>query len=239
MWFGAQDGVRDRALQLLEQGRTAEAIPLLERAAEADGKNAIAWKALGVAYASLKDYTAAEPAFGKACRLAPQLADACYFHARALYALDRFEESLAALSRVGAGWRIRLAAGQALEGLGRREEAEKSLRDAVAQVRYADPGPGVALGLFLLRSGRATEAQAPLEEVAGRFPNSADAHTILARVLLERNAFDQAVPHLERALALQPDSSQAHLLLARAYVRQGRTSDAQPHFDAAARGTVP
>ena len=70
-------------------------------------------------------YDLAEPAFGQACRLASKLADACYFQARALYALNRFEASLATMRKAGTGARVRLGEGQALEALGRSRTQKK------------------------------------------------------------------------------------------------------------------
>ncbi len=235
----AQISDYDRGVALFQKGEYAAAIPFLTRATQARPEDAQAWKALGVAYAAQSLYREAEPAFHRACDLNPKLEDACYYYGRALYALDRYAPSLevleAAANRQPNAWRIRLGIAQALEAVGRSDEAEKSFRKAVALCRDSDPGPGVALGLFLVRQGRFREATSPLEEVLKRFPNSADAHIHLGRALLEAENFAGAIPHLERAVALSPASAQAHLLLAKAYLRDGRAAEAQPHFEAAAR----
>lgn len=236
----AQISDYDRGVALFKNGEYAAAVPFLTRATEVRPNDAQAWKALGVAYAAQFLYRQAEPAFRRACELNPRLEDACYYDGRALYALDRFAPSLevleAAAGRQPNSWRVRLGIAQALEALGRAEEAEKAFKKALSMCRDSDPGPGVALGLFLVRQGRFGEATVPLQEVLKRFPNSADAHIHLGRALLEAGNVADAVPHLERAVALAPDSAQAHLLLAKAYVRAGRAAEAQPHFEAAARG---
>lgn len=216
----------------IARGDLPGAIAALTRATQQDSANAKAWKALGVAYASSGQYAAAEPAFGQACKLAPKLEDACYYHARALYALNRFEPSLAALAHAGNGWRVRLAAAQAEEALGRDAEAEAHYR---AALKAPDPSPAAAFGQFLIRQGRSKEARAVLEPSVERFPNNAASRIQLARVLLEANEAQSAIQHLERAVAAAPTSSQAHLLLAKAYTRAGRTAEARPHFEAAAR----
>ena len=190
-------------------------------------------KALGVAHSILSQYELAEPAFAQACRLAPKLADACYFHGRALYALNRFEASIAALEKAGGSAKVRLGIGQALEALGRFDQAERAMREATANSN--DPAASVALGLLLLRTARAAQAEAILTGTLRRFPQSAEANLGLGRALMERAAVDLAIPHLERAVSLTPESAQAHLLLAKAYMRVGRDKDAQPHFEAAAR----
>ena len=194
------------------------------------------WKALGVVYAARREYASAEPPLRRACELDAKAEDACYFHARALYALDRYDASLRSLDRDGRGiWKVRLARAQALEAMGNADRADKEFRESVALCRGIDAGPGVAYGLFLVRQGRAAEAIAPLEEVLKRFPGSADAHTYLGRALLESGRLTEAIPHLERAVALAPASAQAHLLLAKAYVRSGRAGDAEGHFELAAK----
>lgn len=225
-----------RGVELFEKGEFAAAVPYLQRAVKAAPEDAKVWKALGVSYAAQGLYFEAEPALRRACEEAPGLLDACYFYARTLYALDRFEPSLAVLQRiVPRPWKVRVAMGQSLEASGRGEEAERELRAAVAESQGLSPQPGTALGLFLVRQGRFAEAVAPLEEVVRRHPGAAEAHLHLGRALVEQGRMDAAVRHLERAVALNGTSAQAHLLLAKAYVRMGRAADAQPHFDAAAK----
>jgi tetratricopeptide (TPR) repeat protein len=232
----AQGSDYDHGVALFERGDVAAAVPYLARAAQQHPRNAQAWKALGVSYAAQKMYREAEGSLHRACRLDPKLEDACYFYARALYALDRFEESLAALGRADhESWKVQLGMAQALEALSRAAEAEKAFHRAVDLARGNDPRPGVGLGLFLIRQGRSAEAIPIFEEVVARFPNAADAHLNLGRALFEENRAADAVPHLERAVALDPSSAQAQLLLAKAYVRTGRAAEAQAHFAAAAR----
>ena len=228
-----------QGVALIEKGQFSAAVPLLTRATQARPRDAQAWKALGVAYAAQQLYSDAEPVFRRACELDARLADACYYHGRALYALDRYEASLRALElaqRADANsWKVHLGVAQALEALGRAAEAEKKFRQALSLCRNTDSQPGIAYAHFLLRQGRVTEATAPLEEVLKRFPTSAEANTHLGRALLEQGNVTGAIQHLERAVAADPSSAQAHLLLAKGYVRAGRTAEAQPHFDAAAR----
>ena len=230
VWFALQISPLNQAIALLEQGRPAEAIPILSSLIKSNPHDPVVWKALGVAHATLNQYELAEPAFAEACKLAPKLADACYFQGRALYALNRFEASLKALEQAPSSSKVKLGVGQALEALGRFDEAEHALQEAQ---NPTDPGPSVALGLLYLRTGRTPQAEQILTTTVARFPNSVDARVHLARALLERQAIDLAIAQLERALVLAPDNAQAHLLLAKAYMRQGRDKDAKPHFEAA------
>lgn len=228
-----------RGVELFEKGQLQAALPFLTRATETYPRDARTWKALGVAYAAQRLYDLAEAPFRRACELDPHLDDACYFYARALYALDRFEPSLQVLKGAAArdprSWKISLATAEALEALGQSQEAEKEFRSSLSLVRNNDPAPGVAYGLFLIRQGRFEAAVAPLEEVLKRFPGSAGAHIQLGRVLLEQANVAGAILHFEQAVSVQPDSAQAHLLLGKSYVRAGRAREAQPHFRAAER----
>jgi protein O-GlcNAc transferase len=232
----AQASDYDLGVARFEKGDLAGAVPFLTRAAAARPKDAQVWKALGVAYAAQKMYREAERPLARSCELDRTLEDACYFYARALYALDRYEPSIQVLRRVGGNsWKVQLGMAQALEALGRADDAERQFRLSRETSRGNDPGPGIGFGLFLMRQGRSAEAIPVLDEVLQRFPNSADAHTYLGRALLDNGRAEDAIPHLERAVALAAGSAQAHLLLAKAYVRQGRAEQAQAHFDAAAK----
>jgi len=224
----------EQGVALIEKGQFEAAIPLLTRAVAARANDARVHKALGVAHAARGEYDLAEPAFARACHLDSKLQDACYYQGRALYALNRFEPSIDALRKAAAGWRVSLGIAQALEALGRASEAEPEFRKALAMCRDVDPQPGVAWGQFLIRQGRQGEALAPLEAVLTRFPKSAEAHTHLGRVWLDRGDHAAAITHLKQAVASDPRSAQAHLLLAKAYVLAGRPADAQPHFQEAA-----
>ncbi|MFN7920202.1 MAG: tetratricopeptide repeat protein [Bryobacteraceae bacterium] len=222
----------DEAVALIEKGNPQGAIPMLEQLTRADAKDARAWKALGVAFASMQRYSEAEPAFAQACSLAPLLLDACYYHGRALYALNRFDASLVALRRAlpfDRSWKLQLAIAQSAEGLGDAKAAEEAYRAASDR----DPSAGAAYGQFLIRQGRWDEAESALRKVVERFPASAAGLTHLGRALLHRDRTTDAIALLERAVAASPNSAQPHLLLANAYVRAGRAADAQPHFEKA------
>ena len=225
----------EQGIALIEKRQFDAAIPLLTRAAAARPGDAQVHKALGVAHAARNDYELAEPAFGRACELDAKLLDACYYHGRALYALNRFEAALAALRRAPEGWRVSVGIAQAIEALDRPADAETEFRKALALCRDASPQPGVALSQFLIRQGRQAEAIEPLKAVLLRHPKSGEAHVLIGRVMLDRGQHQAAMEHLKQAVAIDPRSAQAHLLLANAYVKAGRPQDAKPHFEEAAQ----
>jgi tetratricopeptide (TPR) repeat protein len=219
--------------------QTPDDMAALAHAAEAAPRDARAWKALGAAYAAQGQYENALAPLRRACLLDASLENACYFEARALYALDRFEDSLQVLDYAvragGDSGEVRLGKAQALEALGRAASAEKEFHLAIDLSRPADTKATTAFGLFLIRRGRTEEAAAFLAKAVERSPASADTQMMLGRALLESGKASDAIPHLERAVALRPDFAQAHLLLAKAYVQTGRTHEAEAHFAKAAK----
>jgi Flp pilus assembly protein TadD len=229
--FLAQLPDYDQGVALFEKGDAVAALLFFDRAAKADPNNAQKWKALGAAQAALKQYSEAEQSFGRACKLDYKVPDACFFHARALYALDRYEEALAALQHADPrNWRARLARAESLDALGRATEAEQEYKQSHSLCGNADPKPAVGYAQFLVRQGRAGDSIALLRETVSTHSSNAEAHLWLGRALFETNKLPEALPHLEKAVALTPTSPQAHILLAKTLTRLGRPTEAQPHY---------
>jgi Flp pilus assembly protein TadD len=226
----------EQGVALFDSGQFAAALPFLDRAAKADPQNAQKWKAVGVTYAALKKYVDAEETLGRACRLDYKVPDACFFYARTLYALDRYEDSLAALEHADPrSWRARLARAVALEALSRPDRADAEFRESLTLCRNADPSPAAAYARFLIRQARAPEAIPVLQPTLAQHPHNPEAHLWLGRALFELGKFPESLPHLERAVALTPTSAQAHLLLAKTYIRLGRPTEAEPHLTLASK----
>ncbi|MDX1981698.1 MAG: tetratricopeptide repeat protein [Bryobacteraceae bacterium] len=213
-----QEGVR-----LAELGKWAEAREKFAAAAAASPGDAAAWKALGVSAGKLDDYAGAEEALHRACRLDAKLADACYYWARSLYVMNRFEEAVSALRQAmkveGGRARLWTALGEAHEAAGRPREAEAAFvkamslpYDAQARLRY---------GVFLYRAGRVEEAAVPLEEAVKRDPRFPAAAAELGRVYYQLGRFSDAARELERAVALDPGQETARLLLGKVRRVQG------------------
>jgi len=212
----------------LERGAVDESIPLLQSAAELAKTNAQYWKALGVAYATRQEHSLAAQAFGNACKLDPQLSDACYYHGRALYFADQYEAALAPLQTAlrydAQKDRADTALGQAHEALGRPREAERHFKAALERKGAWASQARLAYGKFLGREGRIDEALTQLR--AAISPETAEALTELARVLMQDGQAGEAALRLERALQLDPKLTASRLLLAKAYRRLGRNADA-------------
>lgn len=221
---------------LFRKGEIAEARPLLEKAVKLAPRHAGAAKALGAAYAAGEQYELAEPLLGRACALDRKEPDACYYHGRALYALNRFVPALAALDKAlphdRQPWRVHLALAQAHEALGNAAEAEPRFRLALREQRgqaAPDFDPRLHYGIFLLRQGRGEEALEMLGANARAHPRSSRAHAELGRALLQARRTEEAATALGRAVELEPRNWAAHLLLGKAYYRLGRADLGERH----------
>ncbi len=194
------------------------------------------WKQLGVKLATAGRLEPAAEAFAKACNLASEDEEACYFEGRTLFLLGRYQEArepldkaLRASHRVMPG-RVHRAAALNFVALDRAGDAERHFREAIRLSHGptgAEEDPRIDYGAFLFRQGR-TEAALPLLEQAVRAaPVSARAQTELGRVLLHLGRREAAAAALEKAVALDPQSSTSRLLLGRAYLELGRTAEAE------------
>jgi Flp pilus assembly protein TadD len=112
---------------LFQTGKFEEAAARFEQARQLTPQDARVLKALGTSYAAFGDHERASEPLERSCRIDSGLEDVCYYHARNLYALNRFESAIAVLRRLLRNdrhpWRIHLGIAQASEGLGRAEEA--------------------------------------------------------------------------------------------------------------------
>lgn len=222
------------AMDLLRQGRYAEARQSLEQVVAAEPHSAPAWQALGVAHAAQGDYPAAEPAFARACSLQPKLADACFYHGRALYLVNRFSEALAVLARLGSDRRRYRIEALCHDALGHWGQAEMLYRKAIDN----DPGgenPRIDYAVALARQGRALESVPLLEAALQQARQLPRVELEFGRILLQLDRLPDARAHLERAVFLAPHSAQAHLLLGRVYTRLGLLAEAAPHLEQGSR----
>ncbi len=205
------------------------------------------WKALGMKSIAAQELQAALPAFEKACDLDPKDEDTCYYYARTLFSLDRWDEARGAFDKaLRAASKPRLARvhrAMALNfmALGNTGEADRQFQRAVA----VNPGPGILredprvdYGAFLFRQGRLDEALPLLQQAVQAIPESARAHTELGRLWLHMGKLDAAAASLEKAVTLDPKSSAARLQLGRTYIQMGRVDEGQKQLQLAGSSTL-
>lgn len=184
---------------MADAGRYAEAIPLFEGAAAADGRQPAIELALGEALLNRGAHREAiahlETAFNQGFRVdvaGPLLV-------RAL-ALD-----------------------------GRGEEAARCLPRIPDSAASGPSAGDIALdlGTVALEHGGALEAIRWMRIAVSRSPNRSEAHEKLGLAFLLGGDAAGSVPHLERSRDLDPGSASAHLNLAAAYASVGRFAEAR------------
>ncbi len=203
------------------------------------------WKRLGLALAAEKKITAAVGPLTKACELDPKDEEACYYFARMLHALGRWDEACAPFEKALRAApkrmlaRVHRAVALNLMALGHTVEAEQHFKAAIAMRKDAESlpeDPRVDYGAFLFRQGRTDEALQLLRETVRDAPKSARAHAELGRVLLHSGKADAAVERLEQAIELDPSAPSIRLLLGRAYLQMGRVDEGQQQLQLANTG---
>jgi Flp pilus assembly protein TadD len=223
----------EAALAMVQGGRMADAVAALEKLAEGEPANARIWKLKGVAHAALGQMEFADHAFERACRLAPTLADACFYRLRSLYLLNRFEAALEWFGHVERDPRAERLRALCLDALGRWKEAEASYQRAV---RLAASGEDARIdyGMALVRQGKAEEALPLLRAAARHGSQTARAHAELGRALLQLDRLPEARTALESAVALDGTNATARLALGRVLQRLGLQEEAAKHLTAGA-----
>lgn len=226
-----------------QAGRFDAAAQAFFEAVRLDVKRADSWRLLGACQAARGQFELAEVPFRKACELDPKDPNNCYYLGRNYYALSRFEQALAAfdlaLKARGRTWRVHQGAGLALEALGRNEEAEKRLREAVRMLGNDPPGatdPRVDLGAFLVRAGRAAEALPFLEKAAAEKGAQGRAYFELGSALSEVDRNQEAAEKLRKAVQMDPSNWPAHLLLGKVCFRLGLAEEGRRHTEIGRRG---
>jgi Flp pilus assembly protein TadD len=228
---------------LFQQGRVADAAALFGQARQLAPNDARIVKALGVSHAALGDYERANEPLERACALDSNLADACYFYGRNLYALNRFGPALSILKKAlrsdAKPWRLHLAIAQALEGLGEGSNAEADYRKSVLLFEALpanergrpDFDPRVHYTTYLYRQGRLPDALRMAEQVTAAWPDYGRGHFEAGRILHQQGKLEEAAAALEKAVRAG-HGAPAHLLLGRVYLRLGRAEEAQRHLTA-------
>jgi tetratricopeptide (TPR) repeat protein len=224
-------------LALVEAGRHAEAIPLLEAASARTPDDAALLFALGRAYAGSQNPKGDEVA----ARLSQlPMGRPLWQHLQGLLhqrqgrhreALAAFEAARAAEPRLPG---LTLATGISLLSLGDEVKA----RDAFEQAHIQAPRDAVPvfyLGWVDERGGRLPSARAFAEQALAIDPELFEARAVFGRVLLLQGEFTEAARQL--AIAAQHDAEDASIryLLAQAYQRAGDRTAAAREFDEARR----
>jgi tetratricopeptide (TPR) repeat protein len=119
--------------------------------------------------------------------------------------------------------------GAALAGLGRLQEAESSLRQAIS-LNPDYPEPHGNLGMALKSLGRLDEAAAALRRAIALRPRWPEVLSKLGITLYEMGRLEEAEPVLHQAIALKPGFAEAQAYLAMTLKKLRRPDEAEIAF---------
>lgn len=204
--------LRNHARFLRNQGRDAEALPLLRELLASHAADVALWIELALVQAELGDHHASADAARRALALEPQRRVAWHALGNALQALEQSRGAAQAYARMIAlapdaadGWTL---LGGAQRRAGRADLAVDSFEQALSR---PDVTPGVAEARIgaLLDAGRSDEALAQAKALVEREPGNASALAVLADLVWEYGggaAPDKAAAAVfEHALATRLD----------------------------------
>ena len=226
----------DRALELANRGRYAEAIKVWEQALKIDPENPKAQNNLGIALVRTGQLPEAIAHLERAVELKPEYAEAHANLGEALSMAARTEEAMA-------HWRRAVELNPDLAGahasLGFALARKGSLDEAIAHWRKAvEIAPAMAgvennLGVALSAQGKYDEAVAHLRKGLESKPGDIEMQNNLAVALLHRRNIEEAVGLFEKVLAVEPGHAQAQYNLGVALMEKKSFDDAIRHFQAA------
>jgi tetratricopeptide (TPR) repeat protein len=147
---------------------------------------------------------------------------------------DAKEQLAAAFKANPKDARLALWLGKVEESLGNKTAAEQRYNDAIA---LADPKQVeavrayAALASLLASQGRASEAQAKLEQATAKLPPSATLERALGEVAAAQGHYEDAVSHFETALNRDPKDIGAQFRLAVTLRKMRKMTEAEAEFD--------
>ena len=226
----------DRAIELLEAGRLAEAETLCRQILSGEPERSGALLLLGVIKAQSGDPTAALPLITRSLGIAPDVPLGHFWHGMVLAQLGRGREALRGYQRA-----VELDPnfaeahynrGHLLFAMNRVEEAlaaferTAALRPAFIEAQCARAGA-------LSRLRRNAEALAELDAVVARHPYFTPALNIRSELLCEMDRLPESLADCERSLGLDPNQAAAHASRGRALSAMHRPAEALAAFDRA------
>ncbi len=198
------------------------------------GALAPAYLNLGILQAQAQRFTRAAELFEHAAALDPQNAKVAYSLGVTYFNAKHYDKAAEPLARALAAApgdadlrRMLALASLEADAPARAVDLLKDdpLRDTDASLQYA-------YGLALVRSNRATEAEALFSTLLTRHGDTPALHVVLGQAHAQQGDYDGATQSLQRALQLDPKVKEAHATLGLLYLKQGRLPDAAKELEA-------
>jgi predicted Zn-dependent protease len=222
---------RREALSLAQQGRFAEAEPLLQRVLERQGNDLAIVKALALGQLEANKLSEAELSLGRWCALRPNDAEPFRRRMDLRLRLKRLPEAIADGQRVlelePDQDTLRRQMAQWLKTTGRLTEAEQECRRCLER-QPKDPELLYLLAEIYQGQGRNAEAASILDPLVRNYPRFTAARLGRAILYYDANQPAQAIPLLRQVVAQDPAFQQiARYYLSLALDRTGQTDEAQ------------
>ncbi len=219
-----------RALSLMDQERSEEALPLLERLSEILPDNPIVNLSLARVYLALGRFAAAEQALHTVLTSDPDNIEARLLLGDLYARGGRGDDAVAILQEVMA-----LA-----EGTPQAEQAAERLKAVLLRramslleqetLTEAQLAAVIEDGVHLVGMSALNEARRIFHALLIRFPENGPAYFWLARINLNEGNDEAATAYLEQSLVHAPDNQDYRFLLAERYQAQSRFEEAEAAY---------
>jgi tetratricopeptide (TPR) repeat protein len=222
----------------LDQGRTDEALHLIDDAEHIAGPTALRAQIAGLAETARGQLTPAEKQFRQAIQLDPKFVAAHYFLARLLYTRNRFDdaiqESKATIALSPDFVRAYENLGLCYEGKDDPKQAEYWYREAIdrnSEAAVKTEWPLLDLATLLIQNEKIEEARPFLQQALALNPENAQSHFQMGILLEKSGDLRNALAQLHTAVKLDPKLASAYYRAARLCKKLGRGQEAQRDFE--------
>jgi predicted Zn finger-like uncharacterized protein len=233
------DALAVRGFIQADRGRGGEARASFEAAIASDPNNVHALFGLGQVYYEEGRYTEALTRLDTALAKAPNDVKVIALDAMVKLKLERLKEAkdqiVAARVQQPKALLLALTLGVVEMALGNKAEAEKALAASVDLVTESDGTDGVSAyisyALFLAADGRTKDADAKLDDMKLKLPDSVEMQRMLGKYDATQGRFDGAVTHFRNAIELDPQDTSTRFQLAVTLRRMRHMDEAATEFD--------
>jgi tetratricopeptide (TPR) repeat protein len=230
------DWITELAAVRLDQGRTGEALALVDEAERLGGTTALRAQLNGLAQTAAGRLDLAEPEFRTAIRLRPDFASAHYFLARLLYTCNHFDEAIqeskAAIALSPGMVRAYENVGLSYEGEEREQEAEYWYLEAIRRETTSSKTewPMLDLAILLMHNGRLPEAKQYLTQALAINPANPQAVLQMGILLEKTGDAPGALRQFRNSIQLNPALASAYYYAARVCQKLHQAEEAQLYF---------